>query len=112
MKPTDKERIGHIRDAIEKITNYTKGCTEKKFLENEMLQDAVLMQFSNMGEAVVHIEPSILEKHPYPWHLVRSFRNYIAHEYFGINMKKVWSTVIIELPGLQKVMQKMCDTEL
>jgi len=62
-----------------------------------MLIDAELYQFIIIGEAILFIENDKLIKYPYPWHLVRGFRNYIAPEYFGISMKIVWETIVSDL---------------
>lgn len=48
-----------------------------------------------------------LPDYPYPWHLVRAFRNYIAHEYFGINLKLVWQTVKQVLPVISSLVDQM-----
>ena len=81
----DRARLEHIQNAIERIKAYTAALNEGDFLSNSMLQDAVLHQFSIIGEAIVHVDNDILERYDYPWYAVRAFRNYIAHEYFGIN---------------------------
>ena len=93
MKPTGKERIRYIIKAIDKIAVYTSGLKEDEFLQSDLIIDAVLYQFTIIGEAVIHINQDVLAKYPYPWHLVRGFRNYIAHEYFGITMSIVWQTI-------------------
>lgn len=112
MKPTEKQRAEHILDSIDKINKYTRGLSEKEFIEKDLVQDAVLYLFSIIGEAVVYIDKDILKKYPYPWHLVRSFRNYIAHEYFGINMKLVYQSVEQDLPALHKVVRDLIKNEL
>jgi len=98
----DKARLEHIQNAIERINNYTASLSEHDFLTNTMAQDAVLYQFSIIGEAIVHVDDEILQCYDYPWYAVRAFRNYIAHEYFGINLSKVWNTVKINLPELEE----------
>ena len=98
----DKTRLEHILHAIERITTYTTALSEKDFLCNLIIQDAVLYQFSIIGEAIRYVDDEILQQYDYPWHAVRAFRNYIVHEYFGINLPKVWSTIKINLPELEK----------
>jgi len=102
-----KTRIEHIQNAIERIKNYTTNSNMDDFLSNAMLQDAVLYQFSIIGEAIVNIDEDILEQYDYPWYAVRAFRNYIAHEYFGINLTKVWNTIEINLPELEKIIESI-----
>lgn len=76
-----------------------------------MLIDAVLYQFIIMGEAILFVDNDMLKKYPYPWHLVKGFRNYLAHEYFGINMKIIWDTVVNDLPKLKTVISEILEKE-
>jgi uncharacterized protein with HEPN domain len=99
----DKARLEHIQQSIGRIREHTVSLTEKDFLKNALVQDAVLYQFSIIGEAIIYFDDEILLQYDYPWYAVRAFRNYIAHEYFGINLMKVWSTIEINLPELEKI---------
>lgn len=111
FKITNKQRLEHIIEAINKIEKYCKDQDFKSFCENDMLNNAVLHQFLIMGEAIINIDKDILDKYKYPWHLPRSFRNFIAHEYFGINLEKVWNTVNIEIPLLKEVIYQIYNNE-
>ena len=110
-KQTNKERLGHITDAIQKIESYTADVSEATFLENPMLYDAVLYQFTIIGEAIVHVGNESLDKYDYPWHEVRAFRNLIAHQYFGVRLDKVWSIVENDLPELKKTVELIIKNE-
>lgn len=112
MKPTERQRADHILESIEKINEYTKRLSEKEFLNNDLVKDAVLYLFSVIGEAVVFIDNGTLKRYPYPWHLVRSFRNYIAHEYFGLNMKLVYQSIKQDLPVLEATVKELIKNEL
>ncbi|MGI4848252.1 MAG: HepT-like ribonuclease domain-containing protein [Janthinobacterium lividum] len=43
--------LDHIRDAIERIDRYTRDMVEPAFLENELIQDAVIRNLEIIGEA-------------------------------------------------------------
>lgn len=100
-------RLHHINQAITRIQYYVKNENLNSFLENQLIQDAVLFQFSVIGEAIIHVENETLSKHDYPWYKVRSFRNLIAHEYFNIKISAVWQIIISDLSVLQQVIQVM-----
>ena len=85
-----KERIIHIYKAIGLIEKFVGGITESDFLTDVKLQSAVQYQFLIIGEAVKYIDITILEKYPYPWHIPRSFRNFIIHEYHGVKMERFY----------------------
>lgn len=105
------QRLNQIGQAINMISEYTKGESAQTFSSTPMLQDAVLMQFVIIGEAVTHIDYDLLEKHNYPWYKVKAFRNLIAHEYFNIKMEAVWTIIENELPALKQVIKNMIDLE-
>jgi uncharacterized protein with HEPN domain len=90
VKPGPKERLGHILVAIALIRDFTNGIDEKEFLIDVKLQSAVQYQFLIIGEAVRHIDDDILTKYPYPWHIPRSFRNFIIHVYHGVKMERIY----------------------
>ena len=89
---TNKERLQHILEAISKINDFIDRKSKESFLNNVILQNAILFQFAIIGEAVVHIDRDLLDKYPYPWHNIRSFRNFILHEYHAIEIWIVWET--------------------
>lgn len=97
------ERLRHIKSAIESIEKYVGLESCSSFCENDILHDAVLHQFMIIGEAIQHVGSEKLEQYQYPWYKVRSFRNFIAHEYFNIKMVAVWQIIEKDLPELKKV---------
>jgi uncharacterized protein with HEPN domain len=109
--PDSKERLIHITTAIDSIKKFCDGKNYDDFITNEMLYGAVLYQFMIIGEAIVNVDTDLLKKYKYPWHLPRSFRNYIAHEYFGIQPEIIWSTIEAELPSFQDIIQQIIKKE-
>jgi uncharacterized protein with HEPN domain len=99
--PTSADRVRYISEACKKIMDYCENITEQEFIEDDMLNSAVLYQFIIIGEAIRHVDLDVLKKYPYQWHLPRSFRNYAAHDYFGINLSQVYNTVKELLPDFK-----------
>ncbi|MEX2511502.1 MAG: HepT-like ribonuclease domain-containing protein [Cyclobacteriaceae bacterium] len=89
-KPTPKERLEHILKAIQLIRQFVEGVDEAVFLSDVKIQSAVQFQFLIIGEAVRNIDEEILTKYNYPWHIPRSFRNFIIHVYHGISMDRIY----------------------
>jgi uncharacterized protein with HEPN domain len=52
MKKDSLIYIDHILDCITKIKKYTTGFEEEDFMENTLIQDAVIRNFEIIGEAV------------------------------------------------------------
>jgi len=95
------ERLLHIQKAILEIESFTSIADINHFLNDQLLASAVLFQFSVIGEAIIHIETSLLEKYDYPWYKVRALRNLISHEYFHIKLEAVWNIIVNDLPELK-----------
>ncbi|MEP6647098.1 MAG: HepT-like ribonuclease domain-containing protein, partial [Saprospiraceae bacterium] len=74
------------------------------------LQSAVLYQFMIIGEAIGHMDQSILDKHTYAWHIPKSFRNYIVHSYHGIKLERIYYAAN-DLKILDEVMQLVLKNE-
>jgi uncharacterized protein with HEPN domain len=48
--------LAHIAEVIERIDCYTEDMDEEAFLNNELVQDAVIRNFEIIGEASNNIE--------------------------------------------------------
>lgn len=110
-KPSDKERVEHVLKAVHLIEYYSNGHRLISFLADQKTIDACLYQYTVIGEATACIDPLILKKYDYPWHKVKSFRNFILHDYHAIEMKVIWDTTREILPGLKDVMLKILSDE-
>ncbi len=108
---TSIDRLKHISSAVKSILEYCEDKSEKAFLADSLVQSAVLYQFLVIGEAIRFVDPDMLRKYPYPWHLPKSFRNYIAHEYFGINLRRVYATIAEILPEFKILVDRMIEQE-
>jgi uncharacterized protein with HEPN domain len=89
-KPTPKERVEHILEAIRLIKEFVAGIDEVTFLSDIKVQSAVKYQFLIIGEALRNVDDDVLAKYNYPWHIPRSFRNFIIHVYHGIKMERIY----------------------
>jgi uncharacterized protein with HEPN domain len=107
----NKNRMLHILNAIADIERFIGDAGASEFSQNDMLSNAILMQFIIIGEAISHVEGNILEKYDYPWYKVRAFRNLIAHEYFNIKLDAVWEIIRKDLPVLKREIEKILQSE-
>lgn len=95
--------LNDIQEAIDKIQKYVKGYTFEKFIKDDKTVDAVIRNFSIIGEAGTHIPEEVQEKYPQlPWHEIVGMRNKVIHEYFGLNEEILWKTIQDDLPRLKK----------
>lgn len=106
-KRRDKDFLGDIKEAVDRIASYTKGLTYKKFLLDRKTQDAVVRNFEIIGEAAKNVSRNLRVKHPeIQWKKISGLRDKLIHFYFGIDYKIVWNIAIKELPKLSKQIEK------
>ncbi len=105
------EYLEHILDAINRIKQYTEDIVEHVFLENELVQDAVIRNIEIIGEACRNIDrhyPEFAENyHDFPLRIAYEMRNVLAHGYFQIDLEIVWATIENDLPKLEKQVKKI-----
>jgi uncharacterized protein with HEPN domain len=105
--------LAHIAEAIERIDRYTEDMDEVAFLNNELVQDAVIRNFEIIGEASNNIEkhyPDFAAAHPeLPLSFAYQMRNAVAHGYFKVDFEIVWRTIHSDLPGLHKQVCELVD---
>ena len=109
-KPTPKERVAHILEAIRLIKEFVDGMSEKTFSRDVKVQSAVQYQFLIIGEAIRHIDDELLNKYDYPWHIPRSFRNFIIHVYHGIKTERIYYATR-DLDELENQMLSILENE-
>ena len=94
--------LKHIRDAIEKIENYTAVGRDIFFKESHW-QDAVIRQLEIMGEATKNISQSLREQYPtIPWRRIAGLRDVLIHNYMGVDLSTVWEVTQQSLPDFKQ----------
>jgi uncharacterized protein with HEPN domain len=98
--------LAHLLEAIDRIDHYTHGMHEAAFLQNQLVQDAVIRNLEIVGEASRNIHthhPEFAAAHPdLPLAAAYQMRNAIAHGYFKVDLQIVWRTIERDLPSLRK----------
>jgi uncharacterized protein with HEPN domain len=101
--------LGHILQAIDRIQRYSSTTAKDAFLQNEMVQDAVIRNFEIIGEASHNIEtrcPEFAAAHPeLPLAFAYQMRNAVAHGYYKVDLEIVWRTIETDLPSLRAAVQ-------
>ena len=105
-KRGDLELLHDIKQAIERILEYTASMTFEEFQEDYKTQDAVFRNFEIIGEATKNI--SSVAKHKIkdiPWQKMAKFRDKLVHHYFGLDVEIVWKIIEDFLPSLDSQIQ-------
>lgn len=98
----DKERLGHILDAITEIEDYTANVDLKDFLANSMMRFASIKQIEIIGEAANYITPETKSLFSdIEWKQIIGMRHILIHEYFGVDSNLVWQVIRNDIPNLK-----------
>jgi len=102
MPRDDSIYLHHILDAIARIETYIQGIDEQAFKKQTLIQDGVIRQIEIIGEAVKRLSPSFTASHDnIPWQDIARMRDKLIHDYFGVDVEKVWLTAKEDIPPLK-----------
>lgn len=106
MPPRDWSiRVKDILDAVAKNRRYVHGMSLEAFLGDEKTVDAVIRNFSVIGEAAARIPTTVRKKYSaIPWVKMIAMRNFVVHEYFGISERVLLTTVQNDLPAIEPLL--------
>ena len=90
-----------IHKCCQKIIEYTAAHTFESFVKDAKTIDAVIRNLEVIGEAAKHIPQKIkLKYNKVEWAKITGFRNFLIHDYFGIEYNIVWDSAVNRIPKL------------
>ena len=107
-KPGDEIRLRHILEAILHIENFSTGKAKDSLYSEPMYRFSVERQLEVIGEAANNLSKELqAEYSSIPWPKIISFRNFIVHEYFGIDLELIWDILINNIPVLKSEVRQI-----
>ena len=99
----DRGRLLAVLDSINKILEYVGDLpSAKEYFQAQVVFDATLMNFINVGEMADRVSPELKARHPeVDWQRMKDFRNLVAHDYLGVDAEEVWQIIKNDLPSLK-----------
>ena len=94
--------IDHILESLEKIESFTRDLTKKEFSKNDLVQDAVIRNFEIIGEASKKVSKDLKQTyHKISWKEISGMRDKLIHDYMGVDVDVIWTTIKKDLPVLK-----------
>jgi uncharacterized protein with HEPN domain len=108
----DRQRLLDILEAAKLLVTFRAGKNRADLTHDLLLQSGFLHQLFVIGEAASRLSPALKKRFPnIPWYAISGFRNYIAHEYFSLDLDIVWQTVIVDVPLLETQIREILRAE-
>lgn len=101
--------LSNIHECIAAIESYTRDGRDS-FMQNKMIQDAVIRNFEVIGEATKRLSLQTKEKYSeIPWRRIAGLRDVLIHDYLRVDLEEVWGIVIDYLPDLKVKVEKIVN---
>lgn len=106
----NRVRLLHILNAIEHIEDFIRDKTKQSLYDDVMFRSAVERQLEIIGEAANRLSADVkAERNDVEWQNIVGFRNFIIHEYFGVDLELVWDIVANKLEPLKEAVVDLID---
>jgi len=104
------DNLHDILEAARKALVFVDGMTEGSFADDEKTVFAAIRALEIVGEAARRIPNSYREQHPeIPWREMTGTRDKLIHDYFGVNIGVIWTTIHEDLPPLIESIQRLLE---
>ena len=95
LRISDIERAAFMLEEIRKLG-------KDRFLSDPIVQDAAIRRLEIIGEAAGRVSAKVRESNPnVPWSRMWGFASIAKHEYWRVNVGRVWAAVEA-MPGIQR----------
>lgn len=101
MSRDPAQRIDDILACCEKVLRFTAGLDQARFVEQELIVDAVLWNIEVIGEAAKNLPDDVRARMPgIEWKKVAGMRDWISHVYYRVDDDIVWDVIEHKIPEL------------
>jgi len=93
-----------MNDALE----FVKGMGYDVFAKDRKTVYAVIRALEIIGEAVKNVPVPVKNRYSQiPWKDMAGMRDKVIHEYFGVDLRRVWRTIKEDIPRLEPMFEKI-----
>ncbi len=95
--------VDEVLDSISLIHESIEGFNYNSFSKDKKTHRAVIRCFEVIGEAIKNIPKEALDAYPGAnFSAFARMRDKLIHNYFGVDLRIVWETIINDLPPLKE----------
>jgi uncharacterized protein with HEPN domain len=95
-------------DAAEKAETFLGDLPFDEFAGNDEKVFAVIRALEIIGEAAKQIPDDLRTQYTeIPWRTLAGMRDVLIHQYFGVNLPRIYATVRKDLPALRTHLARM-----
>ena len=63
-----------------------------------------------IGEAAMGVPESVTQRFSdIPWRRMRKLRNFVVHEYWGVDFDRIWDTIFMDLSPLVAMLERVIE---
>jgi uncharacterized protein with HEPN domain len=97
-----------IVEAAERAERFVAGMDLAAFESDDKTAFAVIRALEIIGEAAKKIPKSLRDRYPQvPWREITGMRDKVTHDYFVVNLSRVFETVRQDLPPLRSAIARI-----
>jgi len=98
--------------AAREAQDFSKGLTWEEFQRSSLHQHAIAKALENIGEAARKVSDEMKAAHPeIPWRDIIALRHRIAHDYFHLDLVRIWQIVQEDVPVLIQLLEPLVPPE-
>ena len=102
-KPRDRDRLNHMIEAIDNISEFTGNKSFEVYKKDKLLRFAVIKNLEIIGEAAYLLTKDFKTHHDsVDWNDMIGMRHILVHGYYQIKDEIVWETIKTELQPLRE----------
>ncbi|WP_089726898.1 HepT-like ribonuclease domain-containing protein [Candidatus Thiosymbion oneisti] len=91
---------------------FSRDLTWEQFQGSRLHQHAITKALENIGEAAGKVSSETKKAHPeIPWPQIVGLRHRIAHDYFRLDLLRVWEIVTTDVPTLIITLEPLVPPE-
>jgi len=108
MKEEFLDYVEDIIEAMDDAMSFVEGVGYDDFIKDRKTAYAVTRAVEIIGEAVKKIPERVKKRNSkIPWKRMAGMRDKLIHEYFGVDLRRVWNTVKKDIPNLKPLFKKI-----